>query len=154
MARVSKIPSDAGESSTSDVHYKQANLYQEISPLIRMPGEHSDYFYQEFSLTHMPQPGNCFKFKYFVVSLIAVLVLGYSVLYLQNNGCPDYEPKQNFEMSKYFGTWFEMYRPKDVRFEVGECVASRFVPSGSMIFSIINSQQLSDGSVQRVAGQG
>ena len=28
----------------------------------------------------------------------------------------------NFDLDKYLGTWFELYRAKNVPFESGECV--------------------------------
>ena len=60
--------------------------------------------------------------KKMLLSALVGLAIIYFVLYLKNPGCPVYTPKPELDLYRYFGPWYEMYRPIDAKFETGECV--------------------------------
>jgi lipocalin len=80
-----------------------------------------------------------------LLSTMLVLVITYLILYARNPGCPVYTPKPELDLDRYFGKWYEMYRPVDASFETGECVVFEcseddFEPN--LYFKIRNSEQV------------
>ena len=79
-----------------------------------------------------------------MIAVIGLVVL-YVILYLRNPGCPVYTPKPELDLTKYFGKWYEMYRPVDSKFETGDCVVLECSPDEfepNLFFKIINSEQV------------
>ena len=94
--------------------------------------------------------------KMMLLALIAFIAL-YLYLFFKNPGCPAYMPKAELNLEKYFGTWYEMYRPYDANFETGECVVFEttfddYEPD--LYFKIVNSEQSDNGTRRYVQGRG
>ena len=49
--------------------------------------------------------------------------------------------KQNFEVDRYMGVWYEAYRTKKMRFEFGECTTAVYSPDKDGYFGIRNTIQ-------------
>jgi lipocalin len=54
--------------------------------------------------------------------MMTSIVMFYLTLVILSPGCPQYIPKPDLNLKRYKGTWYEIYRPYEARFESGDCI--------------------------------
>ena len=69
--------------------------------------------------------------------------------------CPETQPMTDFDLNRYLGEWYEMYRRKDNSFQKGQCTLATYSNlTGSDYIEVENSEARinSDGSFAKRSG--
>ena len=100
------------------------------------------HYYEELSAR--TNPTFCkgrLKIRHIVYGIFSSILMTYFVLWISNPGCPSYIPKPDLNMDRYKGTWYEVYRPFDARFESGDCVTVSYLDDDyepELYFKVVN----------------
>ena len=72
-----------------------------------------------------------------------VMHLVYLIIRWVGKTCQDPVLKQDFDLEKYMGLWYEFARSSDVPFETGECITAEYALDGGKV-SVTNTQYYKD----------
>ena len=65
--------------------------------------------------------------------------------------CPDVTLQSDFDITKYMGTWYELVRNKDMRFEKGDCDKAVYTLNDDETVTVVNSE-IAQGKQESVKG--
>ncbi|XP_029473223.1 apolipoprotein D [Rhinatrema bivittatum] len=65
--------------------------------------------------------------------------------------CPNPPIQENFNLTKYLGTWYEIVK-KPTMFEEGSCIRAQYSLIENGKIKMLNQQTLSDGSTNKIEG--
>lgn len=73
---------------------------------------------------------------------------------MKNNQLPNPNLQQDFEVSRYLGDWYELYRTENIRFEKGKDIIARYGsdPKHPDRITITNLQTLDSGKIDTITG--
>ena len=152
--RLKRIPSHIGQTDLSLVDLDHVHNY--VKNLNEIPLDYRQY-YDDMSAYTSPTlcRGYC-KLRHVVFAMMIIILSFYLILVVLNPGCPPYIPKPDLNLKRYKGTWYEVYRPYQARFESGDCVTVSYEEDDfepDLYFKVINAQEV-NGTRAAVTGRG
>ncbi|XP_018012793.1 apolipoprotein D-like [Hyalella azteca] len=85
-------------------------------------------------------------------AVLLLAVAGLTNAYLDQGNCPSIKNVDEFDLPSYMGRWFETHRYPD-GVEMGRtCVTADYALVNDTRFTITNTANLQDGSIQRQHG--
>ncbi len=73
---------------------------------------------------------------------------------MKNNQLPNPKLQEDFDVSRYLGDWYELYRSKNICFEKGSDIVARYGsdPEHPDRMTVTNLQTLDDGKISTITG--
>ena len=73
---------------------------------------------------------------------------------MKNNQLPNPKLQENFDVSRYLGDWYELYRSKSICFEKGSNITARYGadPKHPERITVTNLQTLDNGKIDTITG--